>query len=188
MDEHAVHDPPTNDRLGVWLATFVGSVVLEIVLEAPRWIPEWQLYVDGLVVCLMLVAAVASVGTFNAARRRLRQRISPKWRWPVYVVLGAMLFTHWSFGAVVAAFAMSGGPFGASYSKQFHFAEFETTVYLYDSSFLDPETTVYLRRGWLPLRERVMHLGRAPDQVQVALRGSLLVIGDQTLDLEDRAR
>lgn len=176
----------TNDRLGVWLATVVGSVILGLVLEVPWWIPEWQGYVDGLVVGLILAAAVASIASFNAARHRVRQRVSPKWRWPAYLFLAGLLFTVWSLGALITAFAISGGPFGATYSKQFHFAEVETTVYLYDSTFLDPETTVYLRRGWLPLRERVMHLGRDPDEVQVILRGNSLKIGDQTLDVGNR--
>ena len=92
----------------------------------------------------------------------------------------------WSFGALVAVFAVGGSPFGARYEKQFHFAEVDTTVYLYDSSFLDPETSVYVRRGWLPLRERVMHLGKAPEHVDVVLRGNVVMVEDQTLDLQNR--
>ena len=174
----------TSDRLGVWLSTFVGSSVLGLVLEAPRWIPEWQPYVDGLVVCLVTVSAALGIASFNATRRRFGQRVSPKWRPLAYFFLAGLVFATWSFAALITAFAVSGGPFGATYSKQFHFAEFDATIYLYDSSFLDPETTVYLRRGWLPLREQVMHLGKAPDDVEVTLRGNLLMLEGRALDLE----
>lgn len=96
------------------------------------------------------------------------------------------MFTIWSFGVLITAFAIGGGPFGATYSKQFHFAELGATIYLYDSSFLDPETTVYVRRGWLPLREQVMHLGGAPGDVDVVLRGNLVMIDGRALDLRNR--
>ena len=186
MNETAVPLQSGPDRLGVWLATFAGSLVLGLVLESFRWIPEWQSYVDGLVVCLMLAAAVASIASFNAARHRVRQRISRKWRWPAYLFLGGLMFTIWSFGALLTAFAIGGGPFGATYSKQFHFAELGATIYLYNSSFLDPETTVYVRRGWLPLREQVMQFGKTPDDVGVVLRGDLVMIEGRALNLRNR--
>lgn len=172
-----------SDRLGVWLATCVGSVVLGITLATLRWIPEWQTYINGVVVCSLVASAVASIASFRAARRRYGPRISPKWRVLAYLFVGGLVLALWSFSALIAALAVSGGPFGATYSKQFHFAELGATVYLYDSTFLDPETTVYLRRGWLPLREQVMHLGKSPEEVEVVLRGSELMVDDRPLEL-----
>lgn len=176
----------TSDRLGVWLSTFVGSLVLSLVLGAPRWIPEWQSYIDGLVVCLMLAATAASIASFNAARRRFGHRVAPKWRGLASLFVGGLMFAVWSFGVLITAFAIGGGPFEASYSKQLHFAELDATIYLYDSSFLDPETAVYVRRGWLPLREQVMRLGKAPGDVQVTLRGNVLMIDGRALALQKR--
>lgn len=185
MDNPGV-PPQSPDRLGIWLSVLVGSFVLGLALEVPWWIPEWQGYVDALVVGLTLVALAASVATFNAARKRVRRSVPPRWRWPAYAFLTGATFAVWSLGALIAVLSISGGPFGASYDKQFHFAEFEATVYLYDSSFIDPETTVYVRRGWLPWRGRVLHLGRHPDDVDVVLRGDVVMIGDQALDLKNR--
>lgn len=184
--EAAVSQQPAGDRFAVWLATFVGSFVLGLALEAPQWIPGWQLFVDGLGVCLLVSATVAGIASFKAARRRIYNRVSSRWRWLVYPCLAAPMFAVWSFGALILAFAVSGGPFGATYSKQFHFAEVDATIYLYDSSFLDPATTVYLRRGWLPLREQVMILGEAPDDVEVVLRGNVLTVEDRAVDLRKR--
>jgi len=186
VDEAVVPSQPASDRLGIWLLAFVGSVVLGVVLAAPWWIPEWQVIVDGIVLCLMLAAAVASIASFNAARRRISKRVSTKWRWLAYFFLAVPVVVVWSFGALLTVFAIAGGPFGATYSRQVHFAELETTIYLYDSSFLDPETTVYKRRGWLPLRERVMSLRKAPDAVDVVLRDNVLMVEDQAVDLGNR--
>lgn len=180
-----LHQPST-DRLRVWLATFVSSAALLLVLDSLEWIPEWQVYVDGLVACLALAAAVASIASFNAARHRIRKRVSEKWRWFAYICLVLPMLVVWSFGGLVAVFAIGGSPFGTTYEKQFHFAEVDTTVYLYDSSFLDPETSVFVRRGWLPLREQVMHLGTAPEHVDVVLRGKVLMINGRALELKNR--
>jgi len=186
VDEAVVPSQPTSDRLGVWLLAFVGSVVLGIVLGSPWWIPELQVFVDAVVFCLMLAAAVASIAAFNAARHRIRKRVSARWRWLAYFFLAVPMLVVLSFGALITVFAVAGGPFGATYNRQVHFAELDTTIYLYDSSFLDPETTVYRRRGWLPLRDRVMSLRKAPDAVDVVLRGNVVMIEGQALDLRDR--
>jgi hypothetical protein len=173
------------DKLGVWLSAFFGCVVLVIVLEVPAWIPEWEPYIDGLVVCLVLASMVACVASFKAAASRIRERVKPPSRWLAQLLLAALMFAVWSFGAVIAAFAVGGGPLSATYIKQLHFEEIDTTIYLYDSSFLDPETTVYRRRSWLPVREQVMHLGRAPEAVHVVLRGNVLMINDRAVDLRN---
>jgi len=182
----AIVHPSTKDRLGVWLATFVGGIVLCVVLEVPRWIPEWEPYVDLLVVCLVTVSAAAGILSFNAARRRFGRRLSAKWRYLAYFFSALIMFAVWSFAALIAAFAAGGGLFAATYSQQFHFAELDTTIYLYNSSFLDPETTVYVRRGWLPLREQVMTLGKSPDSVRVTLNGNVVMIDHRALDLRNR--
>lgn len=182
----AIVHQSTKNRLGRWFLVFVGSIVLGIVLETPSWIPEWQPYVDGLFVCLVAVSAVAGIATFNAARRRFGRRLSAKWRYLAYFFVAGLMLSVWSFTALLAAFAVSGGVFSPTYSQQFHFAELDTTIYLYNSSFLDPETTVYVRRGWLPLRAQVMTLGKAPGSVRVTLSGNVVMIDHRALDLRSR--
>jgi hypothetical protein len=180
------HHAPIQTRAGLWLALFGGSLAAGIALAAAPWIPEWTAFVDAVLVLLVFVAAAAGVALFLGVRHSVRQRVPAKWRLPVNLLSAALVFGAWGFLVLVAGVAASDFPFGPRYARQFKFPEYDSTVYLYDSSFLDPSTTVFVRQGWLPLRTRVVTLNGNPKDVDVVQHGSLLMLNEQQLDLSER--
>jgi hypothetical protein len=184
VDQAPALPQPKPARLRGVLWTFVGALFLSFVLATPQWIPEWDTFMQGAVVCLLVTSAVAGAASFVAARRHCA-KLPPVWRWLVYFGCTATMLAVWGFAALAVASELGNGVFASTYKRQLHFAEAGITIYLYDSSFLHPETIVYQRRGWLPVRRELMQLRRRPEQVEVELRGQRLVIGDRTVDLRD---
>lgn len=183
MNEVSQHKPAAA-RAGVWLSLFVGAFVLAIAVGSPLWIPEWEPFVELVIGALVLVAAWAGVALLRAVHRYVRQNVAAKWRLLVNVFGALVVFGVWAIAALLASvMLMDGFPFGATYYKQFEFPEHHTTLYLYDSSFLDPETTVFLRQGALPLRTKALVLGASPSHVDVVQHGALLMVNGRELDL-----
>lgn len=183
MTEVSQHKPAAA-RVRVRLSVLVGALVLALAVGAPLWVPEWEPFVEVVIGGLVLLAGWAAIGLFVALRRSVRTSESRALRL-LAVVFGALvLFGTWAFAALIASVSMVDGfPFGATYERQLEFPEYGTTVYLYDSSFLDRCTTVFVRQGLLPVRKEVLSLGVAPESLDIVQHGSLLMINDRELDL-----
>ncbi|HEX2736492.1 MAG TPA: hypothetical protein VHM70_33045 [Polyangiaceae bacterium] len=183
MDASAARPERAQISAAKLLAVLAACVIAALGLAAAQWIPEWQRVSD--VVATSLVLAMGGIGVvlFNRFRRRASGHQAPGWRLTVNVLVALVGLSAWSFAAVLVLFMSAGFPFGATYHSQLPFPEYHTTLYLYDSSFLDPSTTVFVRQGWLPLRRELASLGVAPRNVEVVLHGSTLLINGEEFDL-----
>lgn len=149
------------------------------------WIPEWFGFQAGLCLLGWTGALVAGIFLVRGAWLQSKGRMETTFRWVVTIASALVMAGIILFGALISALNTYGGIFPSSLRATYDFPENNATVYLYDSGFLDPETTVKLRSGFLPVMRRVAvvryYLERGEEASQ---SGDWVDFGRASLNLE----
>ncbi len=149
----------TFTRIVLPIATFVVFVGIALTAALLPFIPEWSVF-QSMTCYLSLAGAFGTgiwmvIGIWNHTQTRLSQGFRTILSLSVGFV-GAAVFL---FSTFLCLMGLHGFLFEPRYVKQAEFAAFDTTIYVYDSSFLDPEASFTVRRGWLPFMEEIGNFG-----------------------------
>lgn len=142
-------------RIYLSIGGFLLGFGLALIATFIPWIPEWFGFQLTLCVAGWLVALAGALLTIRGAWLATREYMLLGFRLAITVLPGLLMLGLIGFGVLFSAFELTGGFFEPTLSHKVEFHDPAATVYFYDTGFMDAQTTVYLRRGVLPIMEQV---------------------------------
>lgn len=146
-------------RIILPLITFFIFLAAAITTAIVPFIPEWEIF-QNLTCYLSLTGGLAAcIWLIRGVWMQAKEIMKPSFRTILTLSSGFVGAAVWLTSSFVCLVAMHGFLFSPNYLKQAEFPEYNTTIYVYDNSFLDPEALIYVRQGWLPLMHQVGNFG-----------------------------
>jgi hypothetical protein len=169
----------TTTRILIPIGAFLLASAIVLLATFLPWIPEWELFQIITAAMGILGAAVAAGLLLRGIWLQTRTRMQQGSRVVLVLMTGFVTFGALLFSSAMTTFILNRGFFEPILKQKFEFPEYSTTVYVYDSSFFDPETTFKLRHGSLPFAfEAGRFPGYDPDHLTVEQEGEYAVYGD----------
>jgi hypothetical protein len=146
-------------RLVLPILAFLVALGIAIVATILPFIPEWSSF-QVITVCLALAAGLATgIWLLREVWLQAGTRLTSGFKVVLFLSVGFLATVGYGVAGLFSIFMLHGGLFAPIYVRQFDFPAYQTTIYVYDSSFLDPEVSITVRRGKLPLMDDVGTFG-----------------------------
>ncbi len=146
-------------RIILPITAFLGAIALAVTFAILPFIPSWNTFQEITAFMAMLGSVASAIWLARGVWKQTSERMQQAPRIILTVasscVMAGMLF----FAAIVCVFSLSGGLFEARFTQQFDYPEYNTTIYVYDNSFLDPEAKFTYQDGWLPFEKEIGSFG-----------------------------
>lgn len=143
-------------------------------------IPSWKI-VGGAIVCLLYSIALLFDGLIlNRAWWYLIKKQTKTTSIALTSLLG-LIITGWLFCTfMIFMLVFEGGPFPGKLEREINYPKYGKTVYIYNSSFLDPETTIKMREGWLPIMKDKKHLnGWESSRIEIEQKDNIVELKNE---------
>lgn len=143
-------------------------------------IPSWEI-VAIVIVCLLYIIALIFDGFILNRTWRYLIKKQTKTTSAVLTSLLGLLITSWLFYTfMIFILFIGGGPFPGKLEKEINYPKYGKTIYIYNSSFLDPETTIKMREGWLPIMKDKKHLnGWESSRIEIEQKDNIVELKNE---------
>ena len=153
----------------ILLLQAIGVLVL-----IPQAIPSWEMGIIIFVSALYGVNLVIAGFILHRTQKKLSIKQTTKKSWLLTIGLG-LIITGWLFYSFLCcSMGFGQGLFGGALEKEIHYPAYGKTLYIYNSSWLDPETTIKMREGWLPIMKDKKHWYCAPNNIKIEKKGDYI--------------
>lgn len=139
---------------GAFIALLFGQFAL-IWLTTQNYTPGLS---QGVVYLNILIYIVLWLGFLYLLWRSFQRR-KPSGLWPkVLYGISALGLSLWLIASGLFSTIATGGFFGGVWVQTYRHPQLELTLYVYDHSFLDPLSGLWLKHSFLPLRREPVYL------------------------------
>lgn len=142
-------------RLVLPISFFLLFIAIPLTTAALPFIPEWLTFQEITVYASLLTALALGVLMVRGIWLQTKERLQTGFRWVLTVAVGFLGFGILFVAAFLCEIGLHGLFESTTADHQIEFPAYATTVYVYDSSWLDPAMTLKMRRGKLPFTEEM---------------------------------
>lgn len=155
-------------KIRYFLIALIVSVILGILVTIPQVIPSWVFVQQVIIVILYLLNIVFAYVIIVRFRNFIRTR-QKGIHAVIYTGIVAVLIIGGLFiSFIITSLGIGQGFMGGSLAKELDYPSYKVKIYLYDDSFLDPLTTVKIKKKFWPVMENVAFIEHCrPEEVKV---------------------
>jgi hypothetical protein len=146
---------PSIARLVLPIVFFVLCIAISLTTASLPFIPEWLRFQEMTVYASLLTALALGVLMVRGIWLQTKERLKTGFRWVLTIAIGFLSLGMLFMTAFLSEISIHGLFESTSADHQIDFPAYATTVYVYDSSWLDPAMTLKMRRGKLPFTEEM---------------------------------
>jgi hypothetical protein len=166
-------------RILIPIIAFILAILITALAAGLPWIPEWRLFQIITAILGLLGATASMIFLLRGIWLQAREKMDNMLLMLIIVFTGMVTSGILFMAGLFTLFVIDGGLFAPVFKQKFAFPEYGITIYVYDSSFLDPEAQFRVRRSALPfaLYAGTFH-GYDAEHLTVEQEGEYAVFGD----------
>ncbi len=163
-------------RIALPLIVFVAAIGIALAASLLPFIPTWHTFQVVTTMFALAAGLAAAVWLIRGVWLQTGERLTQGFRLVLAMAASFLIGASLLFVCFLSLVGLNGFLFPPIYSHQVDFPAYETTIYVFDTSFLDPSTSFSYRKGWLPFLHEIGNFGGvSASDVQIVQEGEWAV-------------
>ncbi|OQX98752.1 MAG: hypothetical protein B6I20_10675 [Bacteroidetes bacterium 4572_117] len=158
-----------------YIIFLISSIILGFVIIIPDIIPSWEIVQQAIFGLLYTINIVLAYIIIRLSPTIFNNNLSKKHSYILKSATTVFLSLILLFSFVATSFGLGQGFMGPKLEKEIKYPDYKATVYIFDAGFIDPATSVKIKKGRLPFMKELVFLGNwIPYQVEETLNDSIV--------------
>jgi len=151
-----------------FLLALVISVFLGILVTIPQVIPSWVFVQQVIIVILYLLNIVLAYMIIVRFKNFIRSKQKGQNAVIFTGIIAVLIIGGLFISFIITSLGIGQGFMGGSMAKELDYPSYKVKIYLYDDSFLDPLTSIKIKKKFWPVMENLEFIEHCqPEEVKI---------------------
>jgi hypothetical protein len=130
--------------------TLITLSLFGFLVVSPQFIPSWEIVPKVIVGLIYISNIILLYIIIKRSQKYFFKHFAKKLALRLTILISILSVFTILFLFIGTSLGFGQGFLGASYVKEFNYPKRHTSIYIYDAGFLDPVTSIKVRRGFFP--------------------------------------